>query len=106
MVNHEADDVHLRIVNGGLYTASDKPGAPSPPMPLGNLTTKGFMLKIAPGKMETAIYSFKTDIHPQDVNLVLQAVWQKSGGELVQKIVYNGTVATVDPPMSLFDPQV
>ena len=73
--------------------------------PIRNLTAIPYNVEIPGGSNQSLTYNFATEMHPQDLRLVIAALVTK--GELgYQILAYNGTVSVVEAPVSFFDPQM
>jgi hypothetical protein len=105
-INGEPDPISVRMIGGSLWNL---PAAKAPATPVGairNLTTQNYNLQILPGANQTLTYTFATELHPQDLNLLLAAIIQDNKGATFQVEAFNGTVAVVEAPLSIFDPQM
>ena len=63
-------------------------------------------LEIGPGDTRSLEYIINTELHPQDLRLMLGAVVEHPEGQFSQVTAFNGTVSIVDAPISMFDPQM
>jgi hypothetical protein len=104
--NNEPAPVDFILIGGSLLTPIGVPGAPDPPQIMRNLTAQKYAVQIPAGEKETLTYSFATDMHPQDLTLMLAAVLKNKDGALFTNQFFNETVSVVEPPTSIFDPQM
>jgi hypothetical protein len=96
--NLEPEPVLVRIVGGSL---SDIPSGTT----IRNLTSTQYNVEIPAGANQSLTYNFATELHPQDLLLSIGAIIDK--GEYAFQIpAFNGTVAVVEAPVSIFDPQM
>jgi predicted amino acid racemase len=71
-----------------------------------NLTAVQYSKQVpAQGSLEV-IYTFTTEMHPQDLNLRIVAMMLDQGGSIYSVPVMEETVSIVEAPTSLFDPQM
>ena len=107
MTNHEEGYISVEFITGVLATLKQLP-PDSPPMAaiVKNLTAMSYGAKVAPGEKVSLPYSFALDMFPQDVELRILAVVSNSEGAIFQIHVGNNTASIVDPPVSIFDPQM
>jgi hypothetical protein len=94
------------MVGGSLWPLQTTPVPASGAAAIRNLTTQNFNLQIPAGKNQTVTYSFATELHPQDLKLLLAALVRDSKGVPYQIEAFNGTVSIVESPISIFDPQM
>jgi hypothetical protein len=73
---------------------------------LRNLTTTNYNVEVPPGENATVTYNFATELHPQDLKLLLAAIVSDETDNMFQVEAYNGTVTIVDAPISILDPQM
>ena len=71
-----------------------------------NLTSSKYNVEITPGNSETLTYTFVTELYPQDLRLNIAAAVVDQAQNVHTIQVHNATVSTVEPPQSLFDPQM
>lgn len=107
VTNHEEGYISVEFITGVLATLKQLP-PDSPPMAaiVKNLTAVSYGAKVAPGEKLSLPYSFALDMFPQDVELRILAVVSNSEGAVFQVHVGNSTASIVDPPVSIFDPQI
>ncbi|KAF2703488.1 hypothetical protein K504DRAFT_392239 [Pleomassaria siparia CBS 279.74] len=99
--NEELEPVGVTIIGGSLL----QDAAPNAQV-LRNLTAKKYSVEIPAGAEQTVPYSFSTEMHPQDLRLQLIAVLKDHKGVFHTVSVYNETISIVEPPTSIFDPQI
>jgi len=104
--NNEPAPVDFIYIGGSLLTPIGVPGAPNPPQVMRNLTAQKYAVTIPAGEQETLTYSFATEMHPQDLTLMLAAVLKNKEGALFTNQFFNETVSIVEAPTSIFDPQI
>lgn len=96
--NTEAEAVTVQIVGGSLW---DIKAAKQ----IRNLTAIPFNVEVPAGTTQSLSYNFATELHPQDLQLLLAA--QVIKGQTIHQVpAYNGTVSIVEAPVSIFDPQM
>lgn len=105
VTNNEDTEVNVLVGLGALLTPFDVPGAPDPPQVVRNLTGTKFGTVIPPKTKETLTYAFSTVMHPQDLTLELKTVIAR-GQSMFTLTVFRETVAVVEAPVSIFDPQM
>ncbi|OHW98093.1 signal sequence receptor alpha chain [Colletotrichum incanum] len=105
--NNEDAPIQVAMVGGTLSSTKE---LPEDALPSGNiirnLTAARYDLTIEAGDKKAVPYSFALDANPQDVLLQLIAVVSNSKGDVFQVQAYNSTAAIVEPPTSIFDPQI
>jgi hypothetical protein len=107
VTNHEENPVEVALVGGMLSSTLElPPDAPRGSNVLRNLTATAYRTKVEPGEKKSLPYSFALDMQPQDVRLQLIAVISNSDGQIFQVQAYNQTATIVEPPTSIFDPQM
>lgn len=97
--NEESAPVTVSFVGGVLSTLDEKPKI------VRNLTATLYNVQIPAGEERTLPYEFVVDMHPQDLRLNLES-FISSDGKLYNINAFNGTVSVVEPPVSIFDPQM
>ncbi|KAL1996490.1 hypothetical protein VTN49DRAFT_8090 [Thermomyces lanuginosus] len=97
--NEESAPVTVSFVGGVLSTLDEKPKI------VRNLTATLYNVQIPAGEERTLPYEFVVDMHPQDLRLNLES-FISSDGKLYNINAFNGTVSVVEPPVSIFDPQI
>lgn len=105
--NHEDAPIQVAMVGGLLSTTQElaEDAHPSDAI-VRNLTAARYDLTVEAGDKKAVPYSFALDMQPQDVLLQLVAVVTNSKGDVFQVQAYNATAAIVEPPTSIFDPQM
>ncbi|KAI9711808.1 MAG: hypothetical protein M1820_001953 [Bogoriella megaspora] len=101
--NNEPGPVTVAFIGGSLWTP---PMVTPDPQLLRNLTTIRYMVEIPAGEKESLVYSFATEMHPQDLTLSLVAVIGDGEGSFYTLQAFNETVSVVEAPTSIFDPQI
>jgi len=102
-MNTEPESVIVRMVGGSLWSL-DAPGQ-QPPHIVKNLTTVPYNVEVPSGTNQSLTFNFATELHPQDMRLLLAAVVDRAGNAF-QLPAFNGTVTIVEAPISIFDPQI
>lgn len=107
VTNNEEDYISVEFITGVLATLKQLP-PDAPPMAgiVKNLTTMSYGAKLAPGEKVSLPYSFAVDMFPQDVEVRLLAVASNSAGGVYQLQIGTNAASVVDPPISIFDPQM
>lgn len=102
--NDEADPVKIRMIGGSLWSlgAADLKKTQS----VRNLSSTQFTTTIKPHSETTLTYKFKTDLHPQDLRLLIAGVFEDKNHNTFQVEGFSGTVSVVEAPFSIFDPQM
>lgn len=99
--NGDTQNVMLRFVGGSLWTPDS--GTMQPHL-VSNLSTVQYNTEILAGSGESLTYSFTQDLHPQDLQLRLAAIFSDSTGQFFTLNAFNETVSVVEAPISFFDP--
>ncbi|CAI4210484.1 unnamed protein product [Parascedosporium putredinis] len=107
----DADIFGVKIVNGKptkavIDVTNNEEDYISVEFITGNLTTMSYGAKLAPGEKVSLPYSFAVDMFPQDVEVRLLAVASNSAGGVYQLQIGTNAASVVDPPVSIFDPQI
>ncbi|KAK1984336.1 signal sequence receptor alpha chain [Colletotrichum cereale] len=105
--NNEDAPIQVAMVGGTLSSTNelDEDALPSDNV-IRNLTAARYDLTIEAGDKKAVPYSFALDANPQDVLLQLIAVVSNAKGDVFQIQAYNSTASIVEPPTSIFDPQM
>ncbi|KAK2029398.1 signal sequence receptor alpha chain [Colletotrichum zoysiae] len=106
--NNEDAPIQVAMVGGTLSSIkelADDDASPSDNV-IRNLTAARYDLTIEAGDKKAVPYSFALDANPQDVLLQLIAVVSNAKGDVFQVQAYNSTASIVEPPTSIFDPQI
>lgn len=107
ITNNEAEPLTLAFVGGALSSLQPLPEDAHPSLAVvRNLTNVRYEVEIGAGENQVVPYSFTTDLNPQELRLNLIALIATQAGAIYQVSAYNGTVSVVEPPTSLFDPQM
>ncbi|TDZ30943.1 Increased recombination centers protein 22 [Colletotrichum spinosum] len=105
--NNEDAPIQVAMVGGLLSSTQELPDDAHPSDAIvRNLTAARYDLTVEAGDKKAVPFSFALDMQPQDVLLQLVAVVTNSKGEVFQIQAYNSTGAIVEPPTSIFDPQI
>ena len=100
--NNEASPISVNFVGGSLWTLD-----PEKSVNVRNLSTTSYGLGLDAGQAESLSYSFATEMHPQDLRLLLTSIVSSEDGKYIFPLTaYNGTVSIVEPETSIFDPQM
>jgi len=101
--NEETAPVTVRMIGGSLWTL---PYGEQATQIVRNLTLARPNLEIPAGEKESVVYSFVTELHPQDLQLNIAAVISDDKGAYYTLQAFNATVSVVEAPTSFFDPQM
>jgi len=99
--NAEEEAVKVHFIGGALWSLG--PDSAS----VRNLSmVRAGPITIRPGETHRLEYGINTELHPQDLRLLLAAVVEHPAGQFSEITAYNGTVSIVEAPISIFDPQM
>ncbi|KAJ5782558.1 Translocon-associated protein (TRAP) alpha subunit [Penicillium paradoxum] len=98
--NDEPNPITVNFVGGSLRDIDDESKIAR------NLTATRYAIEIPAGEKETISYSFATEMHPQDLQMILSAIISDSEGRIAPIVAHNGTVSIVEADTSIFDPQI
>lgn len=105
--NHEEGPINLVFVGGMLATTQPLPeDAPASAGILRNLSTLSYDVDIAAGETRALPFPFALDMQPQDVVLNLIAIIRDEKDRTFQVEAHSGLASIVEPPTSIFDPQM
>lgn len=103
--NDEPNPVNVAFIGGSLWGPDPKTNGESQRI-VRNLTSTRFNVEIPAGEKESVSYSFATELHPQDLRLLLVAVLSSADGTMYSFNAFNETISIVEPDASLFDMQL
>jgi hypothetical protein len=103
ILNGENDPVRIRMVGGSLWPVEAVDLTAS--SPIRNLSTTVYNTEIPAKSNHSLTYKFTTELHPQDLRLLLAGIVEDKNGASFQLEAFNGTVSVVEAPLSIFDPQ-
>ena len=103
--NTEKYPVNVALIGGALWGRDPKTKGETS-MIVRNITSTKYSVAIAAGGDQAISYKFSTELHPQELRLILQSVLTTDAGGLYQVNAYNETVSIVEPDASIFDPQL
>lgn len=106
VTNNEPEPISVALIGGMLYSPTRRDDEPIYAGVVRNLTTVPYGQTVAAGETQDIPYSFVLDMQPQDVRLQLVAVISNEKGQVFQYQAFNGTASIVEPPTSIFDPQM
>lgn len=111
LTNNEDEPVRLDLIGGTLTSTNPLPAdAPAAAAIVANLTGYSYDTSkdaiLGPGESKTYPYSFVLDLQPRDVQLNVLAVVSTAAGLVFQIEAHSDKATIVDPPISIFDPQM
>ena len=105
--NQEDGPIEIAFVGGSLKTTQPLPeDAPASAAIIRNLTAIKYDVSIPAGEAKSLPFNFVLDMNPQDIVVELLAVVSNDKGQVFQVQVHNGLASIVEPPTSIFDPQM
>ena len=105
ITNDEPEPITVAFIGGSLW-GTGMPGGYSANTIVRNLTTTRYNVEIPAGAADSLSYSFATELHPQDLKLLLVSVVVDSEGGIRNLQAFNETVSVVEPDASIFDVQM
>ncbi|MCJ1247759.1 hypothetical protein MMC30_004974 [Trapelia coarctata] len=105
IINEEPKPVNVAFIGGSLWGPDPKTNGESQRI-VRNLTSTRFNVQIPAGEKESVSYSFATELHPQDLRLLLVAVLSSADGTMYSFNAFNETISIVEPDASFFDMQL
>jgi hypothetical protein len=106
LLNSEEDAVTVRVVGGSLWSLEGPPDVSNLSGAVRNLTSVVYNVEVPAKSNITFDYQFSTEMHPQNLRLLLAAIVENTKGVTFQVEGFNGTVSVVEAPISIFDPQM
>ena len=104
VINQEDDSVRVRVIGGSLWPPEVIDITES--QAIRNLTVTAYGIDVPAKTNKTLEYKFTTELHPQDLRLLLATLVEDKKGATFQIESFNGTVSVVEAPFSIFDPQM
>jgi Translocon-associated protein (TRAP), alpha subunit len=101
--NAEDKPLTVNLVGGSLWNIHPDPASISI---VRNITSARYNIEIPAGEKQQISYSFATELHPQDLRLLLMTIISDSEGQFYTMTAFNETVTVVEPETSIFDPQM
>ena len=98
LVNNEDKPLGVSFIGGSLWNSQGTN--------IRNLTQQILTVEVQPEERADIPYSIFVDMHPQEITLRLGLIVKTADDRLLSVDAYNATVAVVEQPMSILDPQM
>ncbi|KAI9765737.1 MAG: hypothetical protein M1840_007170 [Geoglossum simile] len=101
--NAEDKPLTVNLVGGSLWNIHPDPASVGI---VRNITSTRYNIEIPAGEKQQVPYSFATELHPQDLRLLLMTIISDPEGQFYTMTAFNETITVVEPETSIFDPQI
>jgi len=107
VTNHEEGPISVEFIAGVLANTGPLPeGASAQSAIIRNLTAVSYGITVEAGEKKELSYSFVLDMNPADVEVRIVAVVSNAQSHVFQVQVGTSKASIVEPPTSIFDPQM